>query len=114
MARTAFTLRIDAEERNALKNLSKVEGRPINQLLNEAIKAYLSRKGQRERALEATLKSLEAYRKKDPEHKRAMAAFVDAEASLTDPLEGEPFEENEQSRRQAGPVESSIREVLGG
>ena len=114
MARAAFTLRIDDEERNALKNLSKVEGRPINQLLNEAIKAYLRRKGQRERGLEATLKSLEAYRKKDPEYKRAIAAFVDAEASVADPLEGEPFEESEQPRRQVGPVESSIREVLGG
>ena len=97
-----------------MKNLSKVEGRPINQLLNEAIKAYLRRKGQRERGLEATLKSLEAYRKKDPEYRRAIAAFVDAEASVTDPLEGEPFEEHEHSRRQPGPVESSIREVLGG
>jgi predicted transcriptional regulator len=114
MARAAFTLRIDAEERNALKNLSKVEGRPINQLLNEAIKAYLRRKGQRERGLEATLKSLEAYRRKDPECKRAIAAFADAEASLQDPLEGEPFEKNEQSSGQPGPVESSIREVLGG
>jgi len=114
MARAAFTLRIEAEERNALKNLSKVEGRPINQLLNEAIKAYLRRKSQRERSLEATLKSLEAYRKRDPEYKRAIAAFVDAEASLSDPVEGEPFEANEQSRREAGPVESSIRELLGG
>ena len=114
MPRAAFTLRIDAEERNALKNLSKVEGRPINQLLNEAIKAYLRLKGRRERSLEANLKSLEAYRKKDPGYKRAIAAFVDAEASVKDPLEGEPFEENEQSAAQAGPVESSIREVLGG
>lgn len=97
-----------------MKNLSKVEGRPINQLLNEAIKAYLRLKGRRERSLEATLKSLEGYRKKDPEYKRAIAAFVDAEASVKDPLEGEPFEENEPSAAQAGSVESSIREVLGG
>jgi len=34
----AFTLRIGAEERNALKHLSEIERRPINQLLNEAIR----------------------------------------------------------------------------
>jgi predicted transcriptional regulator len=114
MARAAFTLRIDAEERNALKSLSKVEGRPINQLLNEAIKAYLRVKGRRERSLEATLKNLEAYRRKDPEYKRAIAAFVEAEASLKDPLEGEPFEENDQAAPPAGPIQSGMREVLGG
>ena len=115
MARSAFTLRIDAEERNALKNLSKVEGRPINQLLNEAIKSYLRRKTQRERSLEATLKSLEAYRKKDPGFKRAIAAFAEAEASIKDPLEGEPFEEDgpENSSKPEGPVQSGMREVLG-
>src|SRR5690349_464943 len=92
-ARTVFTLRIDAEERAALKVLSKIEGRPINQLLIEAIKAYLSRKNRKERSLEADLQRLEAYRKKDPKFRRALAKFVDAEATLKDPLEGEPFEE---------------------
>ena len=40
MARIPFTLRIEAEERAALENLSKIEGRPVNQLLNEAIKSF--------------------------------------------------------------------------
>src|ERR1022692_489839 len=94
MDRVAFTLRIDAEERAALEILSKVEGRPINQLLNEAIKTFLSRRGRKERSLEASLAGLKAYRKRDPRLKRAIAAFVDAEASLAasqdDPLEGVP------------------------
>ena len=77
MSRTAFTLRIEAEERNALKTLSKIEGRPINQLLIEAIQIYLGQQGRRERALEANLKNLRDYRKKDPGFKRAMSAFVD-------------------------------------
>ena len=47
MARSAFTLRLPSDERVALENLSKVEGRPMNQLLNEAIKSYLSRRGQK-------------------------------------------------------------------
>ncbi len=44
MARVAFTLRIDAEERAALENLSKVERRPANQLLNEAVRNFLLRR----------------------------------------------------------------------
>lgn len=90
MARIPFTLRIDSEERSALENLSKIEGRPINQLLNEAIKSYLRRRGQKERSLEANLKNLQAYRKQDPGFRRAIAAFVEAEASTDDPLEGQP------------------------
>lgn len=121
MARTALTLRIETAERNALKSLSKVEGRPINQLLNEAIKAYLGQKGRKERALHDDMKRLEAYRKKDPKFRRAIAAFVEAEATTPDPLEGEPFEETEESLtpsgtstgKSTGPVQSKVREVLG-
>ena len=40
MARVPFTLRIDQEERTALEHLSALEGRPVNQLLNEAIKTH--------------------------------------------------------------------------
>ena len=82
MSRVPFTLRIESKESDALKSLSKIEGRPINQLLNEAIKSYLSRRGQKERSLEATLASLRAYRQQDPGFKRAADAFVEAEASL--------------------------------
>ena len=115
MARIPFTLRIDSEERAALKNLSKVEGRPINQLLNEAIKSYLSRRGRKERSLEANLAGLRSYRKQDPGFQRAIAAFVEAEASLEDPLEGEPIEGQfvEGQLKPAGPVQSKIRELLG-
>ncbi|MGA2644744.1 MAG: hypothetical protein ABSF15_08520 [Candidatus Sulfotelmatobacter sp.] len=115
MARTPFTLRIDAKERVALVNLSKVEGRPINQLVNEAIKSYLIHQGRKERGLEANLAGLRAYRKKDPGFKRAIAAFVEAEASLKDPLEGEPKEGQfvEGQLKPAGPVQSKIRELLG-
>ena len=38
MARIPFSLRIDAEDRTALEHLSELEGRSINQLVNEAIK----------------------------------------------------------------------------
>jgi predicted DNA-binding protein len=124
MNRTAVTLRINAEERNALKNLSKIEGRPINQILNDAIKSYLRQQGEKERRLEATLNSLKAYRKKDPEFKRALAEFVEAEATLNDPLEGTPFEEGEAEteveienaarniRKSAGALQSRIQSAM--
>jgi predicted DNA-binding protein len=116
MSRAVVTLRINAEERNALKNLSKIEGRPVNQLLNDAIKNYLKQKSQKERSLEATLNRLKAYRKKDPEFKRAMAEFVEAEATLNDPLEGKPFEENEDggkvTRKPAGPLQNKIQSLI--
>jgi hypothetical protein len=90
MTRRQVTLRIDEAEHAALKKLSTVEERPINQLVIEAIKAYLTTKGPRERELEATLASLQAYRQRDPGFKRAISAFVEAEAGGRDPAEGEP------------------------
>ena len=113
MSRTAFTLRIDAEERVALENLSRIEGRPMNQLLNEAIKGYLRQRGRKERSLEANLASLRAYRKKDPGFRKAMQEFVEAEATLDDPLEGEVVETKPKERKAAGPVQSKIRDILG-
>lgn len=110
MARVLFSLRIDSEERTALESLSKIEGRPINQLLNEAIKSYLSRRGQKERSLEGQLEALRAYRTRDPGLQRAIAAFVEAEASVEDPLEGEIVEG---PLPPAGPVQSKIRDLLG-
>lgn len=112
MARTAFTLRIDAPERDALKSLSKIEGRPINQLLIEAIRSYLGQKGRKERALEVNLKMLREYRRKDPGFRRAIAAFVEAEATQKDPLEGEPVES--QPDTQIGALQSKLREVIDG
>ena len=115
MAQIAFTLRIGSQERNALKHLSKIERRPINQLLNEAIKNYLREKGERERGLEASLAELKAYRKKDTGFRQAIAKVVDAEATVKDPLEGEPFEgpEGGGSQKSPGPVQDKLREVLG-
>jgi predicted transcriptional regulator len=115
MARDSLTLRIDAESRTALENLSKVEGRPIDQLLNEAIQSYLSRRDQKERSLEANLSALREYRMQDPEFQGAIEAFVEAEAGLEDPVEGEPLngEFIDGEFKPAGPVQSRIRELLG-
>jgi len=110
MARIPFTLRIDSEERVALESLSKIEGRPINQLLNEAIKSYLTRRGRKERSLETQLEALRAYRTRDPSFRSAIASFVEAESSLEDPLEGEAIEGQLDP---TGPVQSKVRDLLG-
>jgi len=114
MPRVPFTLRIDQEERTALEHLSELEGRPINQLLNEAIKVYLGQQNPKEASLEASLLALRKYRKRDPGFKHAIDAFVDSEAHLDDPLEGKPVEGQfvEGQFQPAGPVQSKIRELL--
>lgn len=114
MARTRFTLRIDQEERAALAHLSEFEGRPINQLLNEAIKMYLGQQSAREASLEASLSALRNYRKRDPGFQHAIDEFVDAEARLDDPLEGRPVKGQFVGGQfqPAGPVQSKIRELL--
>jgi len=107
-------LRIDPKERAALRNLSKVERRPINQLLNEAIKLYLSQPRRKEKGLQTTLEKLREYRKRDPGFKRAIAAVAHAEARLIDdPAEGEPGEFVDGEFQPLGPVRSKIRELLG-
>jgi len=114
MTRIPFTLRMDAKERVALKALSKIEGRPINQLLNEAIKSYLSLRSQKERSLEDNLAALRAYRKRDPGFRRAMTAYVEAEAILDDPLEGAPMEGRfvKGQFKPTGPVQTKFRKLL--
>jgi predicted DNA-binding protein len=113
--RVAFTLRLGIQERAALRNLSKIEGRTINQLLNEAIESYLNRQSRKEHSLEANLAGLRAYRKKDPGFQRAIAAFVEAEVNLEDPLEGQPIEGQFVNGKfqAAGPVQSEIRDLIG-
>lgn len=91
MTRKASTFRIDPTVQAALENLSRILKRPMNHLVNEAVKDYVDQRGQEvERDLEATLVSLRAYRKRDPHFQTAIAAFVDAEARFgkEDPAEG--------------------------
>jgi predicted transcriptional regulator len=115
MARVAFTLRIDTEERDALENLSRIERRPVNQLVNEAVRSFLLRRRPKERSLEASVERLRAYRERDPQFHQARKAFVEAEASVEDPLEGEPVEGRLVNGQiePIGPAQSKIREMLG-
>jgi len=100
-------LRINPEERDALLSLSKIERRPINQLLNDAIRLYLGREGSKERDLEANLEKLRAYRQRDPQFREAITAFIDAEASIEDPLEGSVISRETIVTRDGAPAPSS-------
>lgn len=91
MPKRATTFRIDPPVLAALGNLSQVLKRPMNQLVNEAVKDYVERRsGEVEHDLEATLTRLRAYRQHDPHFKAADDAWVDAEARFgkDDPAEG--------------------------
>src|SRR5438067_2132466 len=115
MARVAFTLRMDEEERAALENLSRIERRPVNQLLNEAVRELLLRRGPKEQSLEASLERLRAYRRRDPQFRKARNEFVEAEAALDDPLDGEPVRGKlvNGQLEPVGPVQSRVRDILG-
>jgi predicted transcriptional regulator len=90
MSQKASTFRIEPAVRSALENLSGILRRPMNQLVNEALRDFLIRRSREvESDLEATLASLRAYRERDPQFKGAIAAVVDAEAQYAkeDPAE---------------------------
>lgn len=107
MTRKATTYRIDPNVQVGLATLSKILGRPQNQLVNEAVRDFVARRSKEVEAdLEATLESLRAYRRSDPNFERAIADYVDAEASLReDPAEGQEVEG-------AGPAQARMLALL--
>jgi predicted transcriptional regulator len=123
MTPKASTVRIEPTLKGALEHLSSVLKRPMNQLVNEALRDFVARRSREaEHELEATLARLRAYRERDPHFKEAIAAVVDAEARYgkEDPAEGmvvrgklvdgqliatEPAEED-------GPIQSEIHRLL--
>jgi len=109
MSIKATTYRIDPIVQRGLSTLSKVLGRPQNQLVNEAVRDFVARRSREvETDLEATLEALRAYRKSDPNFERAIEDYVDAEASLKeDPAEG-------QSAEEIGPAHKRVLELLNG
>ena len=109
MIRKATTYRIDPAVQAGLALLSKVLGRPQNQRVNEAVRDFVTRRSKEVASdLEATLESLRAYRKSDPNFERAIADYVDAEASLKeDPAEG-------QRAVDIGPAQARVLELLNG
>lgn len=111
----SIVLALDPEERIALETLRKIQSRPIEQLLDEAIKSYLRHLDLKDHSAEANRAGLHEYRLRDPGFQHAIDAFVEAEAGFEDPVEGEPMngEFVEGQFKPAGPVQSRIRDLLG-
>ncbi|MEO6022389.1 MAG: hypothetical protein ABIP64_04590 [Burkholderiales bacterium] len=67
MIRKAITFRLDPEIQAGLALLSEIQGRPHNQLVNEAVRELVSKRSQEiEVGLKSTLARLRAYRLRDP------------------------------------------------
>src|SRR5882757_9055436 len=65
MTRKASIFRLDPDTQSALAHLGRLLDRPMNKLVNEAVRDYLLKTSQKERELEGTLASLRAYRERD-------------------------------------------------
>jgi exonuclease V gamma subunit len=64
----ATTFRLEPTLQLRLETLSRVLKRPMNQLVNEALKDYVSRRSQAvEQELQQTLDMLRAHRRRDPQ-----------------------------------------------
>ena len=90
MIRKATTFRLDPDVQAALAVLSEVQGRPQNQLVNEAVKELVSKRTRAvEIDLESTLARLRAHRLNDPAGEKSMATAMSSEAAVEeDPAEG--------------------------
>src|SRR5260370_25987778 len=76
----ASIFRLDPDAQAALAHLSKLLGRPMNKLVNEAVRDYLLKTTQKERELEGTLASLRAYRERDLQVRETPAAYLSLRA----------------------------------
>jgi len=80
MARKASIFRLDPDTQAALANLSRLLGRPMNKLVNEAVRDYLLKISPKERELEGTLASLRAYRGRDLQVNEAPVPYLNSRA----------------------------------
>ena len=105
----ASTFRLQSDVQSGLDLVSKLQHRPKNKLVNEAVAEYVSRYArQTEEAVQETLKALQSYQRTDPDFAHAIEAFVDAEAKLgrhQDPAEGDCAPQN-------GPVSQAVRKLI--
>lgn len=112
MARKATTFRLDPEVQAALAVLSDVQGRPQNQLVNEAVRAFVSKRAvEVEVDLESTLARLREHRLRDPAGEESIAAAMESEAAVEDdPAEGVRV----QRPSATGPASARMLERLSG
>ncbi|PYO03974.1 MAG: hypothetical protein DMD75_33040 [Candidatus Rokuibacteriota bacterium] len=104
----ATTIRLKAELITGLTLLQHILKKPMNRMINEAVRLYVERQSvQVETDLKDVLERIKAYRRSDPSYKKLWDEFVDAEARYgkDDPVEGRI--------KNAGPVQARVREILG-
>ncbi len=120
MPHKATTVRLEPTLQQGLETLSKVLKRPMNQLINEALRDYVSRRSHEvELDLHETLSALRAYRRRDPGFKAAITAAAKAEAQhgRSDPLDGEVMIGelvDGKVSQETGPVAAEIHRLLHG
>lgn len=109
MSRKMTTFRLDGPVQAGLAKLSEVLHVSQNQLVNDALSAYIPRRmAEIEIDLEALLADLRAYRAQDADFERAIARVAEAEAGgHLDPAEGRVV-------TAAGPAERRLLAVLDG
>ena len=112
MARQATTFRLDPEVQAGLALLSEVQGRPQNQLVNEAVRALVSKRGLEVVVdLESFLARLRALRLSDPTGEKSMAAAMETEGAIDhDPAQGVRV----QRTLFTGPASAQMLERLSG
>lgn len=117
----ATTYRIDPPIQAALENLSKTLKRPMNQLVNEAVRAYVKHRSELlEKDLETALARLRAYRQSDPDFEDAIerVAKAEAQSGKDDPAEGTmvvgTLVNGQLVEEEPGPVQSEIDRLLHG
>ncbi len=78
MAHKASIFRLDPITQSALLHLSKLLGRPMNKLVNEAVRDYLLNTSRKEREIAESLSNLQAYRERDLQVAEPSAAYANA------------------------------------
>lgn len=87
----ATTVRLDPGLHEGLELLREALARPVNKMINEAVREFLAvRTARTQHELAGMAARLEQYRRRDPGFKQAMARSVESEAALgaEDPAEG--------------------------
>lgn len=107
-ARKATTLRLDPDLLRGLELLQRLQKKPLNRLINEAVRSYVARRsGEAEIELRDILDRVRAYRRGDPGFRKMWGEFIDAEArhAKEDPVEGS-------ARKGSGPAQTLVRDLL--
>ncbi len=108
-ATRATTFRLTPANEQGLRLLNAETGQPLNKLVNEAVAGYIeTRSAALEQELQQTLERLKAWRQRDPGFRKAIAAFVEGEATADDPAEGRVLDAG---LRLDGPVSKRVRDA---